>query len=564
MADIFILYDPADAALALEIADDLRRAGLRPVAVDLSSQSFLRDEMRAAHAAVFVLSARSIESTDAALAIEIARRRQLFVAIVPAHPFPWLFGLPNVPSWLSGLPSFERDALIRALSRSMSSRPSAEPFTGAQETTSSGLRLGELTHRRRQLVRKEYPHRSERKIKSLQAQLRVSEETPEIRLRLEQSMDREGSAIQEPDARRTYPELPPSLPQGGSHESTRGPARIFGRTEWMSSLGPWPTRLLGSALIVILISALLTHPWPEAVVSVWHKLLAFLKLGIVPPPAAAGITNEPVEVVDVSVFAPPTAPAGKWIFVQVFIHTPEQLSRAQTIATAIDSGTKLGAICTLLTRVERGQRLTVTLECAQLNCAEPSKVAVWQGNAQALSFRVRVPAGAPAGAEFFPVIRVSIEGVPVGFVEFSLKEGAVGAVDGTGRNARRYEYAFLSYASEDRREVLKFARALRAAKIDFFQDHISLEAGEEWQPRLYEEIDKSDVFFLFWSKHSAVSKWVIQEAEYAHGRATRIGLNVPHITPVRLDDAPRPTEPPWMRAIHFDDYFRKLIDREPS
>jgi hypothetical protein len=160
-------------------------------------------------------------------------------------------------------------------------------------------------------------------------------------------------------------------------------------------------------------------------------------------------------------------------------------------------------------------------------------------------------------------VRLSIEGAPVGFIEFQIGCGddALAEVDGRGKAARRYKYAFLSYAVQDRKEVIKFARALSAAKIDFFQDILSLQPGEEWEPRLFEEIEQCDVFYLFWSKHAALSSMVQREAERAHERNSL--WRVPDITPIRLDGSPLPTVPPhapWMTKIRFDDYFRKLIE----
>ena len=64
---------------------------------------------------------------------------------------------------------------------------------------------------------------------------------------------------------------------------------------------------------------------------VFAKLLALLKLNVFPP-VSVGQPQETVEVVDCSVFAVPSAPAGRSMFVQVFLHAPEQLDRAEGIA----------------------------------------------------------------------------------------------------------------------------------------------------------------------------------------------------------------------------------------
>ena len=293
------------------------------------------------------------------------------------------------------------------------------------------------------------------------------------------------------------------------------------------------------------------------------KLLALLNLNVFPPVGAPKQPQENAEIVDFSAFAPPSAPGGKSVFVQVFLHAPSDLERAETIANKIDEIAQLRSSGTLQTELVRGQRLTVRFDCAELKCDEPIREVVWRGHPQAVSFRVTIPTDTADRHDFFPKVRVSIEGVPVGFLEFMIicRNEKISEADGAGKAARRYKYAFLSYAVQDRNEVTKFARALNAARIDFFQDILSLDPGDQWEQRLFEEIDRCDVFYLFWSHHAAASAMVRKEAEHAYRRASLTISKLPDITPIRLDDA-LPTNPPhasWMTKIHFDDRFRQLI-----
>ena len=68
----------------------------------------------------------------------------------------------------------------------------------------------------------------------------------------------------------------------------------------------------------------------------------------------------------------------------------------------------------------------------------------------------------------------------------------------TSSSWMRYSYAFVSYASADRQEVLKRVQMLARFKIAFFQDLLHLEPGERWGRR-FRAHRQSDVFFLFWS-----------------------------------------------------------------
>ena len=95
------------------------------------------------------------------------------------------------------------------------------------------------------------------------------------------------------------------------------------------------------------------------------------------------------------------------------------------------------------------------------------------------------------------------------------------------QEGQKYQRAFLSYAHEDRIEVLKAAQLMHALKISYFQDLLSESPGDRWRDRLHSEIDKSDVFLLFWSRHAQKSKWVIEKSEYALQRSQAETLRIP-------------------------------------
>ena len=124
-----------------------------------------------------------------------------------------------------------------------------------------------------------------------------------------------------------------------------------------------------------------------------------------------------------------------------------------------------------------------------------------------------------------------------------------------GTSARRYNHAFLSYASPDRKEVLKRAQILEAAGVSFFQDTLKLDPGTRWEKAIYKNIDTCDLFLLFWSKAALESEWVIKEAEYALKRQG--DGDVPDIVPVILEAPPLP--PASLAAIHFNDLIHYLI-----
>jgi hypothetical protein len=536
MADIFISYAKIDRNLVQQLAAHLEGQGQTTwwdtdVGAGQSSRSTIDQELESAYKVIVLWSKASIGSPFVLHEAITARDAGKLVQVKTSD-----IQVSDIPRPLRALP------LLDATDLETIARAVSDDGEQANE-----LPIETMLSKRRQLGRQ-------------------GDDGLAVRSEAETTTARRPAVVDVPRTQVGRPTAVPSDP-----ERTRVSSGPIGSGAPRPS-APRQSKRSGTPLIAIasaLVAAVATAVAMQAgfLDGVFAKLLALLKLNVFPPVAVVGQPQETSEVVDCSVFAPPSAPAGKSMFVQVFLHAPEQLDRAEGIATKIDQGSRLRSIATLQTEVAGGQRLAITLDCLELAPDVAHKEIVWRGHPQAVSFRITIPQGTRHGQEFFPIVRVSIEGVPVGFLEFSIgcHDEPIGEADGSGKDARRYRYAFLSHASQDRKEVTKFARALSAAKIGFFQDILSLEPGDEWEERLFQEIDRCDVFYLFWSKHGAASEMVQREAEHAHRRASRSRAKIPDITPIRLDASSLPKHPPhsaWMEKIHFDDYFRKLIEAE--
>ena len=100
---------------------------------------------------------------------------------------------------------------------------------------------------------------------------------------------------------------------------------------------------------------------------------------------------------------------------------------------------------------------------------------------------------------------------------------------------------------------------LRQLSIEFFQDLLSLEPGERWAKALYKNIDKSDVFFLFWSSAAKQSEWVMKEVRYAMERKGGDEFAEPEIVPVIIEGPPAAAPPPELQHLHFNDTFIYFI-----
>jgi hypothetical protein len=276
-------------------------------------------------------------------------------------------------------------------------------------------------------------------------------------------------------------------------------------------------------------------------------------------PERAG--KDPVEC---SVYAVPEARRGDDVLVQVFAHLPEKRDEARREAIEADPEATRRARRTLEVQISRHEVLTFELQTNGADVDEPIVHLTWHGETASVQFDVHVPetfAKNHLGGKLI----VSCDGTPVGRLSFKvvLRDSSETLVPRRAQpgSARRFDKAFVSYASEDRAEVLKRVQMLDAMKYDYFQDILKLDPGSRWEHELYKHIDDSDVVFLFWSSAARDSKWVLKEVRYALARRGDDCESPPDIIPIMLEGPPPPLPPPDLGPIHFADrliYFIKV------
>lgn len=281
-----------------------------------------------------------------------------------------------------------------------------------------------------------------------------------------------------------------------------------------------------------------------------------------------GSFEEPAEgerdEVDCTVFAPPEALPADHILVQVFAHMHEQAEAAQEMAQEFDADARRRGVVALATEIARGSRLTFELLMPPLAVQDPVQELIWRGRPNGVQFEVEIPGSMPRPTVVGTVL-VSQGSVPIGEVKFKLKVVSEGAeVDRSpapAEEAHRYEMAFVSYASQDRPEVLRRVQMLTAVGIGFFQDVIHLDPGDRWRQKLFHHIDQSDVMFLFWSSAAKRSKWVRREWRYALKRKGR-----DFVRPVIIEGPPPVPPPRELADLHFNDkvlYFLEETGTSP-
>lgn len=264
------------------------------------------------------------------------------------------------------------------------------------------------------------------------------------------------------------------------------------------------------------------------------------------------------DAVDATVFAPPAAARGATLLVQVFAHTPEQKIEVEQLAQEFDDEAERRGFRSLELEVPRGSLLNFHLTMQGLDIDDPVQSLVWRGQPSAVQFSVFVPAERQIGTSI-GTVTASLQSIPLGHVKFKLTilsyDHRPTSPEPRGLSARTYRKAFISYASEDRAEVLKRVQLLSRLKIEFFQDLLNLEPGDRWQQELYRHINECDLFLLFWSSRARESIWVMREVQYALARKRENDLQPPEIIPVIIEGPPPVKPPDELAHLHFNDYL---------
>src|SRR5262249_34559659 len=86
-----------------------------------------------------------------------------------------------------------------------------------------------------------------------------------------------------------------------------------------------------------------------------------------------------------------------------------------------------------------------------------------------------------------------------------------------------------------------------------------LDPGDRWEKKLYEQINRCDLFLLFWSQAAKDSQWVLRETEYALRHQQENPNSEPDIVPVILEQDVPP--PPSLAQLNFNDRIHYLISQ---
>jgi hypothetical protein len=200
----------------------------------------------------------------------------------------------------------------------------------------------------------------------------------------------------------------------------------------------------------------------------------------------------------------------------------------------------------------RGTTLTAGIYVADIEVHPSWKTLMWRGEIGYATFILKIPKGCPAGVKIGRA-SIMVNGLEVADIRFSIEVSSTPAVAKDSHieaNTRIHRSAFASYASQDRDAVLARIQGMQKVmpSLEVFLDAMSLRSGENWGRRLFEEIPKADIFYLFWCRHARESRWVRRE-----WRCAFKAKGIDFIDPIPLESPKNAPPPEELKGKHFND-----------
>lgn len=235
-----------------------------------------------------------------------------------------------------------------------------------------------------------------------------------------------------------------------------------------------------------------------------------------------------------------------------FVHLESVLDRVREIAAGyagMMGDQQQGETTASKIVVGVGSLITFVPVVPGLRFDPPEQAATWQPPYQSATFLFTTPTS--LSADLVGQVKVYQGPLIIGEIPVCMKVLAADVPAATGLDTHasfeRYDPIFASYSHSDT-PVMEYFRRLRAATGQkMLVDIYDLRAGEHWADRLLEMIDESAVFQLFWSKHSAQSKYCRQEWECA---LQYVESRPRFIQPVYWN-TPMVLPPPELADLHF-------------
>jgi len=282
-------------------------------------------------------------------------------------------------------------------------------------------------------------------------------------------------------------------------------------------------------------------------------------------PQTAEAPVEQLDRVNFSVGCPAAVLAESSFIIEVWAHLKQQRREVVRMIRYAAGGGDISVRSKGPVRLARGTILTVRLKSDELIIKDPEDTILWDGEIGNATFCVAAPSNVSAGSKA-ALAMVYANGLQVAKIYFTVLVHRRKAKESEKVSSKEVKLnsAFVSYASEDRDEVLARVQGIQKAApgMKIFLDVLSLRSGQHWEKELWKIIPKQDIFYLFWSESARTSKWV--EKEWRCALETR-GLDF--IDPVPLVSPEIVPPPPELSGKHFNDWtlaFRRGQNVRPS
>ncbi|MBR4459630.1 MAG: toll/interleukin-1 receptor domain-containing protein [Clostridia bacterium] len=265
-----------------------------------------------------------------------------------------------------------------------------------------------------------------------------------------------------------------------------------------------------------------------------------------------GAGSPQADSVQFSAIAPKTIRRGEYALLDIVMYEPswrhivdEMINGAEEPVQEKGSGIRT---------VGRHAQVRAVLSAPELGCEDQEETLTWEGGYLQFSFACEVPDHF-AKSQVLWTVKVYVDDVLLTRMHMTARcEAEAKQVLLIDRADVRS--AFVSYASQDRPHVAAVIQGMKTARpdLDVFFDVESLRRGENWEERLYREIDARDVLFLCWSRNAKASRWVDTEWRYALQQK-----GIDSIEPVPLEMPDRCPPPAELEKKHFSDRLLYII-----
>ena len=270
-----------------------------------------------------------------------------------------------------------------------------------------------------------------------------------------------------------------------------------------------------------------------------------------------------IDPLSCSVYSQEKFTAGECLLIEAFVHLSSKRDKVKSTAAEHnhDATERLSKI--LKQDPSIGSTIYIQLIIGGIEIEDSVQKIRWLGYTDSTQFLVDVPdTFKQRQIKCQLIIRVDND-KPIGSCKFIVTNSNYDhrqSNKSVKHEFKRYEHVFISYASKDREEVLKRVQTYSVHNINYFQDILSLSPGQRYEKEIFENIDASDAFLLFWSKAAKKSSYVLKEAEYALNLNEDQGK--PDIIPVIIEGPPLVEPPASLSEIHFNDSLAYLIELE--